>query len=95
VRRTVPELLSDRDPLVVERVGRPADCRLRAFVVDVPRREVLQRPGVHHDQRRVDDRSGIHQRAGERIAAVLDRIERAPKHAERVRCAPSRQDPGW
>ena len=33
---------------------------------------MLQWPGIHHDQRRMNDRAGIHQRAGQSIAARLD-----------------------
>ncbi len=33
---------------------------------------MLQRPSIHGDQRRMDDAAGIHQRAGQRVAAILD-----------------------
>ena len=41
--------------------GEPAEGGLRAFLVYVPTRERLDRAGIHHEQRRMDDRSGIHQ----------------------------------
>ncbi|KAG0926751.1 hypothetical protein G6F31_018277 [Rhizopus arrhizus] len=69
VRRGITQGDADGDAFGVQRVGHAADRGLRAFVVDVPLVEVLQRAGVHHDERRVDDRAGIHQRTGQ---AVLD-----------------------
>jgi len=39
-------------------------------------REMLDRPGIHQDERRMDDRSGIHQRAVERIGKGLDPRDR-------------------
>ena len=69
VRRTLAEGLAHCDAFAIQLVRHSAHCRLRTFVVNVPPLEVLQRRGVHHHQRRVDDGAGIHQRAGERIAA--------------------------
>jgi hypothetical protein len=39
---------------------------------------MFERASVHHDQRRVDDRPGIHQRAGQRIAAGFDHAGEGP-----------------
>ena len=58
---------------------------LRAFLVNVPALEMLDRAGIHHDQRRMDDRSGIHQRARQRVAARLDHAGKgAADHVERM-----------
>ena len=85
VRRAIAERLAHRDALRVERVGDAAHGGLRALLVDVPALEMLERRGVHGDQRRMDDRPGIHQRAGERIAAVLDHAgKRAADDGERM-----------
>ena len=85
MRRAVAERLAHRDALGVERVGDAAHGRLRALVVDVPALEMLERRGIHDDQRRMDDRPGVHQRAGQRIAAVLDHAgKRAADDVERV-----------
>ena len=68
---------------------------LRALLVDVPALEMLERRGVHGDQRRMDDRPGIHQRAGERVAAVLDHAgKRAADHVERMVLQPQRKHAG-
>ena len=95
MRRAVAERLAHRDPLGVERVGDAAHGRLRALLVDVPAFEMFERRGVHGDERRMDDRPGIHQRAGERIAAILDHAgKRAADDAERVVLQPQRQHAG-
>src|ERR1700740_2334982 len=79
MRRAVSKGLAHGDALRVERVGDAPDRSLRAFLVNVPALEMLDRAGVHDDQRRMDDGTCIHQRAGERIAAWLDHIrERTP-----------------
>ena len=58
---------------------------LRAFLVDVPALEMLDRAGIHDDQRRMDDRAGIHQRARQRVAARLDHAGKgASDHLERM-----------
>ena len=60
--------------------------------MDVPRLEVLQRRGIHGDQRRMDDRPRIHQRARQRIAARLDHAgKRAADHLQRVRLQRQRE----
>ena len=85
MRRAVAERLAHRDALGVERVGDAADRGLRAFLVDVPALEMLERAGIHHDQRRMDDRPGIHQRARQRVAAGLDHAGKgAADHVERM-----------
>ena len=85
MRRAIAERLAHRDALGVERIGDAADRGLRAFLVDVPALEMLDRAGIHHDQRRMDDRPGIHQRARQRVAAGLDHAgKRASDHLERV-----------
>ena len=93
VRRAVAERLAHRDPLEVEPVGDGAHRRLRAFGVDVPALEVLQRRRVHHHQRRMDHRPGVHQRARQRIAAAMHRrigAARSPP-APRRPAAPDRR----
>ena len=92
MRRAVTERLADSDTFGIERVGDAPDRGLRAFLVDVPALEMLDRAGVHDNQRRVDDRSGIHQRAGQRIAAWFDDAgERAPNHLQRMAGAIERE----
>ena len=61
MRAAITKTLADRDALGIERVRDPADRSLRAFLVNVPALEMLDRAGIHDDQRRMDDRSGIHQ----------------------------------
>src|SRR5258708_39553107 len=72
MRRPVAERLADANALRIERIGHPADRWLRALLMDIPALEVLDRPGIHGDQRWVDDRPSIHERARQRIAARLD-----------------------
>ena len=56
---------------------------------------MFDRTGVHGDQRRMDDRTGIHQRARERIAAWLDGVwKRSLDHAQRVRGEAQRKHAG-
>jgi hypothetical protein len=95
MRRAVAERLAHRDPLGVERVGDAPDGGLGALLVDVPAREMLDRTGIHDDQRGVDDRPGIHQGARERIAARLDDArERARDHGQRLGRPVLREDAG-
>ena len=94
VVRPVAERLAHRDALIVQRIGHASDGGLRAFLVDVPFLEMLERPRVHEDQRRVDDRPGIHQRAGKRVLDRLHRRVRAPEQVERVRAAARRECAG-
>src|SRR5207302_10049978 len=85
MRRSVAKRLADGDAFGIERIRDAADRRLGPLLVDVPLVELFDRTGVHGDQWRMDDRTGIHQRARERIAAWLDGIrKRAFDHAERV-----------
>ncbi len=92
MRCAIAKRFAHRDPFCVERVGHPADRGLRSFLVDVPSFEMLDRARVHHDQRRVNNGPSIHQRAGERIAAGLDRIrESASDHFDCMR-APDRAE---
>ena len=100
VRRAVAQRLAHRDALAVERIGDAPDRRLRALLVDVPALEMLERPGIHDDQRRMDDRAGIHQRGRERVAAVLDHAgKRAPAaaraHAPCARAETRRSAAAW
>ena len=67
---------------------------LRALVVDVPALEVLQRRRVHHHQRRVDDRSGVHQRTRERVATGVDGGEGAANDGQRPLLAARRVHAG-
>src|SRR6478735_12474660 len=83
MRAAIAERFADGDAFSVERVGNPADRGLRALLVDVPALEMLDRAGIHDDQRWMDNRSGIHQRARQRVAAGLDRAgKRPPDHIE-------------
>ena len=94
MRRAVAERLAHGDALEVEPIGDRAHRRLRAFGVDVPALEVLQRRRVHHHQRRVDDRarrSSARPRARRRSRA---RREGARDHGERLVGAPRRIDAG-
>ncbi len=85
VRPAIAKTLAHRDAFGIERVGDAADRSLRAFLVDVPALEMLDRAGIHDDQRRMDDRPGIHQRRRQRIAARLDHAGKgAPDHIERM-----------
>ena len=53
---------------------------------------MLQRRRVHGDQRRVNDRPGVHQRARQRIAARLDHAgKRAADHSQRMRLQRQRE----
>ena len=72
MRGAVAERCAHGDALGIERVGDAARRGLGALLVDVPAVEMLQRAGVHSDERWMDDGPGIHQRAGERVAAILD-----------------------
>ncbi len=85
MRTAIAEGLAHRDALGIERVGDAADRGLRTFLVNVPAFEMFDRAGIHHDQRRMNDRPGIHQRARQRVAAGLDHAgKRASDHVERV-----------
>src|ERR1700738_4886374 len=68
VRAAVAKTFAYRDTFGIERIGDPSDRGLRAFLVNVPALEMLDRAGIHDDQRRMDDRSGIHSRRRQRIA---------------------------
>ena len=86
VRRPVTERLADGDTFRIESVRDAADGRLRPFLVDIPTIEMLDGAGIHDDERRMDDAAGIHQRAGQGIAARFDRLRKSPAdHIERVR----------
>ena len=63
VRAAIAKAFAYRDAFGIERVRDPADRSLRAFLVNVPTLEMLDGAGIHHDQRRMDDRAGIHQRS--------------------------------
>src|SRR6202022_2572694 len=62
VRAAITEAFAYRNAFGIERVRDPADRGLRTFPVNVPALEMLNRAGIHDDQRRMDDRAGIHQR---------------------------------
>ena len=91
----VAERLAQGDALAVERVGDATDGRLGALVVDVPALEVLQRAGVHQDQRRMDDRSRVHQCAGQRILDRFDRRKGSAQHGKSLRRLAGREHSGW
>lgn len=95
MRRTEAERLAHGDALAIERISDAAHGRLGALLVNVPVREVLQRRGIHDDERRVDDGTRIHQRARERIAARLDNARKgAADDGERTLAQPQRQYAG-
>src|SRR6202171_3165368 len=73
MRGPASQPLADAHALAVALTGVTADCGLRSFVVDVPLLEMLERSGIHDDERRMDDRPSIHQRTRQRVAAGLDR----------------------
>ena len=81
MRRPIAKRNPHRDTLGVECIGDAASRALRALLVDIPAVEMLQRGGIHGDQRRMDDWAGVHQSAGQRVAAILDDIrERSGDH---------------
>src|SRR3984893_2439905 len=59
MRAAITKTFAHRDALGIERVRDTADCGLRAFLVNVPALEMLDRAGIHEDQRRMDDPRGI------------------------------------
>ena len=78
VRAAIAKAFAYRDAFGVERVRDPADRSLRAFLVNVPTPEMFDGAGIHHDQRRMDDRAGIHQRRRQRVAAGLNHAGKCP-----------------
>src|SRR6202140_4002671 len=85
VRAAIAKGFAYRDALGIERVRDPADRSLRAFLVNVPTLEMLDRAGIHHDQRRMDDGSRIYHRRRQRVAARLDHSGKRPSyHIERM-----------
>src|SRR5260370_29471746 len=72
VRAAIAKSPAYRDAFGIERVGDPADRSLRAFLVNVPALEMLDRTGIHDDQRRMDDPPGIPQRRRQCLTARLD-----------------------
>ena len=78
VRSAIAKAFAYRDAFGVERVRDPADRSLRAFLVNVPTPEIFDGAGIHHDQRRMDDRAGIHQRRRQRVAAGLNHAGKCP-----------------
>src|ERR1700682_5735921 len=95
MRGPASQPLADAHALAVALTGVTADCGLRSFVVDVPLLEMLERSGIHDDERRMNDRPSIHERSREHIAAGLDRSrESAADDAERMICARKREDTG-
>ncbi len=94
MRRRIAGRLANGDALQIQRIGHPADRRLGALVVDVPGVEMLKRPGVHQDERRVDDRPGVHQRPVKRVFERLDGRIGAGQDLEGVGRACRREDAG-
>src|SRR5260370_9939162 len=85
MRAAIAVSLTYRDAFRIERVGDVADRSLRAFLVNIPSFEMFDRAGIHHDQRWMDDRPGIHQRSRQRVAARLNHAgKRASDHIERM-----------
>ena len=73
------------DALRIERIGHGSYGALCAFVVDVPGREVLQRPGIQQDQRPVNDRAGVHQRTAQGVLDGLHAGVGLAQNGERLR----------
>src|SRR5690348_1515062 len=83
--RTVTERLAYGDAFSIQCVGNATNGGLCAFLVNIPALEVFDRSGVHHDQGWMDDGTGIHQCAGQRIAAGLYHAGKgAADHGERI-----------
>ncbi|MNX82885.1 hypothetical protein D3C86_1146280 [compost metagenome] len=72
VRCAVGQCFAHGHAFGIELVGHATNRRLGAFVVNVPGLEMLQGTCVHHDQRRVNDGAGVHQRTAEGIFNRLD-----------------------
>ena len=76
VRSRVAQGLTDGHALSVQSCRHAPDRGLSSLVVDVPMVEVFDRPGIHDDERRMDDRPGVHQRRRQRILDRLDRVRK-------------------
>src|SRR5258708_5254347 len=61
VRSAIAKTFAHCDAFSIERVGDAADRSLRAFLVNVPTLKMLDRAGIHDDQRRMDHRPGFPQ----------------------------------
>ncbi len=79
MRRPVAERLARGDPLRIECVVHAADRRLRAFLVDVPSGKMRDGARIHDDERRMDDRAGVHQGRGAVSYTHLDVYKRQPR----------------
>src|SRR6516165_9213474 len=64
VRRAVTERFSHGNAFGIEPVGDAADSGLRPFFMNIPTLKMLDRPGIHRDQWRMNDGSRIHQSTG-------------------------------
>src|SRR6516225_3051668 len=64
VRRAVTERFSHGNTFGIEPVGDATDSGLRPFFVNIPTLKMLDRPDIHRDQWRMNDRSRIHQSTG-------------------------------
>src|SRR5258708_34213843 len=62
VRAAIAKAFTYRDAFGIQRVGDPATRSLRIFPVNVPTLEMLDGAGIHHDQRRMDERGGLQSR---------------------------------
>ena len=92
MRRRQIEHFAQLYALGVEAIRHRAHGRLRALVMDVPALEVLEWRGIHEDERRMDDRPGVHQRPGKCVAAGLDRRISLLQHRNGARRFPRRID---
>ena len=61
-------------PFPIEGIGHPSYGRLGALVVNIPGLEMFQWAGVHQNQWRMDDGSGVHQGATECVLAALNGV---------------------
>src|SRR5260370_14128303 len=55
MRAAITKTFAHRDALGIERVRDTADCGLRAFLLNVPALQMLDRAAIHDDQRRMND----------------------------------------
>ena len=81
MRCRVAQSLANGHALSVQRRRHTPDRRLGPFVVDVPMIEMLDRAGIHHDEWRMNDRSGVHQRRRQGVLDRLDRSREGPRDA--------------
>ncbi len=70
--RGIAKRRAQRHAFTIQRIMHRADTGLRAFIMDVPFVEMRNRAGIHDDQGRMDNRSGIHQCRRKRVFNRFD-----------------------